>query len=759
MRQFRLTAILLATLLLFGLASTALAVPAFPGVWTLTQPDGTTRKAYMRGDEFASYYVDIEGVLLKQDAEGFYRQVRDKNGRLVREDDADFSQYLPEASPLMQRDNAPIALSAQYESGLNGAAPAAPMRIPCLVLAIQFAPSDGTVVNRNSMGSDGYLRWPWLSYPASAWSTQMFGPNDSMAAYYRDVSNGKLSFEPVKETDTANNGQADDGVVTITVNANCAYYDALYNPWRKGQIIEAAYGTDIKQQHQWYEGFYIKNALKQAEQYVDFASYDKNGNGVLETNELVLYCPIAGYEMSATDQGPATWAIQWNFYFACCSTDAEGDIITPETYAEAGGMTIKEFTTAGECYDGISLPRGISSYATACHELGHVLGLPDLYNTYGTPTPQNVNLLSLMAGGNWGFDWREEDKPPRPTYLDAWSKTALGFFTPETAEDGKEYTLCDASQPSRYSILRIDTADPDEYYLLENRQYAGYDRYLSTFYAARQYFNYHVDPLHEGVVVWHIRDDVVRGYDMGGTIRRNAVNTADHPYGVMPVFLRNDNEVFPFRARSEGSIFTFALGGTMYGRLEVLDESGGAMRVRYTKAYYDGEAVEPPSAEYDPPAKTEGTDADGKPVTLTQQVLPPYDPDYGELAEAAGDAGVFAAYTLNAADYSGVDFPLSVSFHVGTNYAGETFTVLHKTAAGKVESLSATVDAAGKLTVTVRDRGAAFMLLYGTQPGGLQPALSVPATGEAEIPKEIPWVLIILLVDVLLLRFGTKKKK
>ena len=57
-----------------------------------------------------------------------------------------------------------------------------------------------------------------------------------------------------------------------------------------------------------------------------------------------------------------------------------------------------------------------------CHEFGHTLGLPDLYDISVNPgAAVGLGDWSLMGTGSWRNDGRT------PSHLDAWSKVTLGF--------------------------------------------------------------------------------------------------------------------------------------------------------------------------------------------------------------------------------------------------------------------------------------------------------------------------------------------
>ncbi|MBR0111270.1 MAG: peptidase M6, partial [Bacteroidales bacterium] len=70
--------------LLLSAALAAAAKPARPGVLTFTQPDGTTFRARLSGDEFSKRLLLEDGCALVQDADGFYCYAAfDSRGRSV----------------------------------------------------------------------------------------------------------------------------------------------------------------------------------------------------------------------------------------------------------------------------------------------------------------------------------------------------------------------------------------------------------------------------------------------------------------------------------------------------------------------------------------------------------------------------------------------------------------------------------------------------------------------------------------------------
>ena len=116
----------------------------------------------------------------------------------------------------------------------------------------------------------------------------------------------------------------------------------------------------------------------------------------------------------------------------------------------------------------------VNGIGTFCHEFGHVLGLPDLYDTDytgGGGESRNPGDWSIMAGGSGDNFGRN------PVGYSLYERYALGFTKPEvlTYEGGHyEMQALDASNKG----LRLNTLNPDEFFLIENRQAGKWDRFL-----------------------------------------------------------------------------------------------------------------------------------------------------------------------------------------------------------------------------------------------------------------------------------------
>ncbi|HTX61061.1 MAG TPA: M6 family metalloprotease domain-containing protein [Methanobacterium sp.] len=126
------------------------------------------------------------------------------------------------------------------------------------------------------------------------------------------------------------------------------------------------------------------------------------------------------------------------------------------------------------------LPLNLGCY---CHEMGHLLGLPDLYNEQFGPI---IGSWCIMACG----DHIEDGKTP--ALPSAWCKVHLGWKEPVVIRKLSQNMEIPAIIDDNGVIFKIEiSGDGGEYFLLENRQQKGFDRNLPG----------------NGLLIWHIDEN------------------------------------------------------------------------------------------------------------------------------------------------------------------------------------------------------------------------------------------------------------
>ena len=132
--------------------------------------------------------------------------------------------------------------------------------------------------------------------------------------------------------------------------------------------------------------------------------------------------------------------------------------------------------------------------SVVCHEMGHVIGLPDLYD-YSRWT-LGIGLWGLMGYGAWGGDGIDGRFP---SHLCAWSKEQLNWVTPTVVtEDMEDVTLRPVEQHQDVYKVWRDGSPGQEYFLIENRQNVGFDQTL----------------VGTGILIWHIDNTLPESHNV-----------------------------------------------------------------------------------------------------------------------------------------------------------------------------------------------------------------------------------------------------
>lgn len=221
--------------------------------------------------------------------------------------------------------------------------------------------------------------------------SNLFNGADSSALswkkYYQDMSNGQLNLE-------------------FTV---VGPYAALHGYEYYGADAGGEEGNDSNPQE------LVAEAVEKADANgVDFSLYDNDSDGVVDG--LIVIHQGSGQEFSSNAND--IWSHMWTIS------------------ATADGVRIKTYSLQPEYLEEV----GDSTIGVFVHEFGHLLGLPDLYDTaYAT---DGVGKWSLMAGGSWNGP--KDGDVPAP--LLAWERSFLGWA------DAKNISSFAKTPPSNHSV-------------------------------------------------------------------------------------------------------------------------------------------------------------------------------------------------------------------------------------------------------------------------------------------------------------------
>ena len=447
--------------------------------------------------------------------------------------------------------------------------------IPLLVIKISFDADgsgtdarmeDGKIDTRDS--SSPRYGEQWCYSDDEWWYEQCFSDNYySLKNYYKYISNNQFWWTPVEETYTpakykgeANNGQYDgvnDGVIHVVLSG-------VKHP--NTTMSDTSDGPELGV------------AVKAADEYVDFSKYDTNGDGVITYNEMTILFVYGGMEASIGQGNTSQFAFNSHAHVS----QAYSNILLDDVKVLNG-----PYVRIGES---ISTAQGkYLAYGTIAHELGHVLDAKDLYLSDGAEWWGSPGPTSLMGGGSKGRAGGSTSGyvGTSPSCLDPYYCVDYGFGDLIIAESSQtEYTLY-SHETGKYNVLRINTPNPNEYYLIENRSHSeeGYD-------------NNTLNGDVNGILVWHINELAMRNY-----VRPNNGGEG-HDVGITVLTPEGgysgdvDNVAFTSATESfDSSKYKFHTTGTWYMllteeqaadyniKIEFLTEAGDEMTIRIDGIY------------------------------------------------------------------------------------------------------------------------------------------------------------------------------
>ncbi len=289
------------------------------------------------------------------------------------------------------------------------------------------------------------------NHPPAAYDTLLYSvhtyPTGSMKDFYRENSFGKFNFS--------------GGVAPQPPTRS----------WFRSALSYSYYAEEYGFPH---SQELANEAVALADSAIDFGQYDNDGpDGIPNSGDddgmvdaVYIVHSDAGYEEGGAGE---IWShMSWTDY-------------TTNDPAHDGGMIkIGPYSIQPEEHgSGLLIDVGVF-----CHEYGHILRLPDLYD-YDYDS-HGAGEWTLMAAGSWNGYLGSS-----PAHLDAWCKTALGWVDPLVVNSYLVHApIPEIEHNAVIYKLWTDGAPVEEYFLVENRQRTGL---FDSFIPSSGLLIYHID--------------------------------------------------------------------------------------------------------------------------------------------------------------------------------------------------------------------------------------------------------------------------
>jgi M6 family metalloprotease-like protein len=322
--------------------------------------------------------------------------------------------------------------------------------------------------------TDDTLTYTPQDFNYSLFDTTHSTPTGSVYDYYQWVSRGRLKVL----------GQV---VAKVRLPHDRAYYGS--NSW--GLSLSAS------PQNMWGA---IRDALMKCDSLVNWSDFDNDHDGYVD----MLWLLHAGFGGEAGRSRNDFWSLTSRMSAGWLYGGAyETPQLVPGSTTQH--MRVDRFSSVPE----ISAfhPTQHSEIGVFCHEFGHALGLPDLYDTSQLGGAANVGPgnWSLMSTGGYGTNGYT---PERPAHLDAWSMLFLGWTSSIQPSEDALLTLPPIEDTGPVVQFWFQGEANPEHFLIENRQRLDYDQYMPN----------------PGLLVYHVDDATI-----GSRLVSNRVNTGLTP--------------------------------------------------------------------------------------------------------------------------------------------------------------------------------------------------------------------------------------
>ncbi len=404
---------------LMALPGLALAIPASPHPFTAAQPDGASITLHVRGDEYFSWWEDLNGYTVVRNA-----------GRYVYASLAASGEFAPTAWQVGKVDPAAVGLARRI--------------LPSLEVRSRIRAGRMSSAGR---GSAGRAMPPTIGAVKNIVILIQFSNHVDRelpaATVFDTIFNADGPSPPDAPTGSVRSVYLEDSYGQLEINSTVFGWVLL--PETEQFYADGQSGMG-------HEATYIPDALDLADADIDFSQFDEDGDGFVDAIAFIhsgYGAEFGGTDVDGTAQADRIWSHRWTIPDW---TSAEGVKVGP--YHISSGLWGLEGSQPGRI-------------GVICHESGHFFGIPDLYDSNGGG--DGIGSWGMMAN-SWGFD----NTQYHPPHFCSWSKIRLNWLTPTIIDTPGFYAL-DRFEDNA-AVYRIDLGYPtDEYLLIENRQPYGHE--------------------------------------------------------------------------------------------------------------------------------------------------------------------------------------------------------------------------------------------------------------------------------------------
>lgn len=440
--------LLLSTVFLAGMGLSLNAVPAFNKTILKTLPNGNTIEIKLNGDENFHFTTLPNGTLIKEAENGYFYY-------------ATINSETNEITATSYRADLPLPSKAKASNASTESVAGQLEQMKQTNLKRRMVPHASRPTKLNAVNADHGV-------------VILANFKDVKFKYTKEDYEKMLNEEGY--SDYSSTGSARDYFIDSSYGKFSPTFE-VYGPYNLSQNMrdygDNAGGMEGNDRNP--TGMVVEVCKLAEADGVDFSKYDTDNDGYVD-NVYVFY---AG-EGEANGGSPSTiwphrWVIDPTYSFSGTKEDTKVSGVYLYDYACSNEICESNERYIGTDYEGVG---------TFVHEYGHVLGLPDLYNTgYGnTRTPDIYDVMDGASYLNYGRT---------PVSYSAYERMFCEWVTPEQIFPDGNSTQVELPLIAEGKVLLITAngkehnmdgknPDPKEFYLLENKPDTGWDYYANV---------------------------------------------------------------------------------------------------------------------------------------------------------------------------------------------------------------------------------------------------------------------------------------
>lgn len=421
--------LLFAFLLALLMPALAKAVPAYPRAITYTQPNGDTLTVTLHGDEHIHWAVTTDGYTLLSNAQGYLSYAMQMgNGDLVPTNVA--------AKNVAQR-------TSQEQNYLQ-----------TVKRGLRYSPAQ---IQRAKVRRQNATGKPGKNIAAGGPQKSVVGTQKILVLL---VSYSDVTFSHTTQDISNMYNQVGYSANNAVGSVHDFYAESSYNqmnlqadvfgPIQLSQNRDYYGGNDSDGDDSNPQAMVYQAVMKADSLYsnLNFSDYDLDGDGYVDCINVVF----AGCGEEAGAPSSAIWSHKWAI---------------PSTMLD--GVYVSTYSCSPECRGGSGT--NLTYIGVICHELGHVFGAADYYDIDYSGY-NGTGDWDIMASGSWN------NSGITPAHHNPYVKIYdYGWVTPTTLSNPQTITM----QPSATSgahYYKVNTATPNEFFILENKQQMGFDTHI-----------------------------------------------------------------------------------------------------------------------------------------------------------------------------------------------------------------------------------------------------------------------------------------